>query len=135
MLSSHLLAEVEEVCNRVAIIRSGRIAYEGALAELRRTAKTGYRLRVTEPVIALAVCKAQPRVAEVEFVDGGDEISFVAAERDVAELSVALVEAGVAITKLAPLQESLEDVFFRFTEGDGDKAGPSHLPSRVMDAA
>src|SRR4029079_5762683 len=34
LLSSHLLAEVEELCNRVAIIRKGRILYEGALAEL-----------------------------------------------------------------------------------------------------
>src|SRR6202007_5527 len=34
MLSSHLLAEVEELCNRVAIVRSGRIVYEGAISEL-----------------------------------------------------------------------------------------------------
>ena len=37
LLSSHLLAEVEELCNRVAIIRRGRIVYEGALDELLAT--------------------------------------------------------------------------------------------------
>src|SRR5438045_1886671 len=45
LLSSHQLAEVEEMCNRVAIIRSGRIVYEGRLSELKRTAGGGYRLR------------------------------------------------------------------------------------------
>src|ERR687884_150884 len=43
VLSSHLLAEVEELCNRVAIVRSGRIVYEGAIAELKRAAGAGYR--------------------------------------------------------------------------------------------
>jgi len=45
LLSSHQLTEVEEMCNRVAIIRSGQIVYEGVLAELKRTAGAGYRLR------------------------------------------------------------------------------------------
>src|ERR671926_352414 len=45
VLSSHLLAEVEELCNRVAIVRSGRIVYEGAIAELKRMGASGYRLR------------------------------------------------------------------------------------------
>ena len=38
LLSSHQMNEVEELCNRVAIIRSGRVAYEGSLAELRSRA-------------------------------------------------------------------------------------------------
>src|SRR5205823_14234434 len=48
LLSSHLLAEVEELCNRVAIIRKGRVVYEGALRDLLATASTGYRLRSPE---------------------------------------------------------------------------------------
>src|SRR5690242_5400656 len=43
MLSSHLLAEVEELCNRVAIVRSGKIVYEGAIAELKRSTGATYR--------------------------------------------------------------------------------------------
>src|SRR3954470_8553167 len=54
LLSSHLLAEVEELCNRVAIIRSGRIVYEGALDDLKRSAATTYRLRTTDDERALA---------------------------------------------------------------------------------
>src|SRR5947209_19278726 len=48
LLSSHQLAEVEELCNRVGIIRAGRIAYQGTLEELRAGSGTGYRLRTTD---------------------------------------------------------------------------------------
>ena len=58
LLSSHLLCEVEELCNRVAIIRKGRIVYEGSLSELLATAASGYRLRTTEPERARA-CSAR----------------------------------------------------------------------------
>ena len=57
LLSSHLLAEVEELCNRVGIVDHGTMAYEGTLEELRRTAGTVYRLRTTDDDRALAVCR------------------------------------------------------------------------------
>src|SRR5205823_10805579 len=58
LLSSHLLSEVEELCNRVAIIRSGRIVYEGTLGDLLATATTEYRLRAVEPERARMICLA-----------------------------------------------------------------------------
>src|SRR6202041_2857198 len=48
LLSSHLLTEVEDVCNRVAIVRTGRIVYEGEIAALKRGAGTSYRLENTD---------------------------------------------------------------------------------------
>ena len=48
LLSSHLLGEVEELCNRVAIVRKGGLAYQGSLAELRAQAGDGYLLRTTD---------------------------------------------------------------------------------------
>src|SRR5436190_20383879 len=48
LLSSHLMTEVEELCNRVAIIRQGRVAYEGSLKDLRSRAGISYRLRTTD---------------------------------------------------------------------------------------
>src|SRR5208283_809497 len=44
LLSSHQLPEVQELCDRVAIVDRGRVVYEGALAELRRQGGAGYRL-------------------------------------------------------------------------------------------
>jgi ABC-2 type transport system ATP-binding protein len=116
MLSSHQLAEVEELCNRVAIVRSGRIAYEGSLAELKRTAATEYRLRSTDDEKAVRVSRAQPGVSDVRRGEG--DIRLRAEEPAVAELSIALAEAGVGLTLLAAEQATLEDLFFRLTEGD-----------------
>jgi ABC-2 type transport system ATP-binding protein len=120
LLSSHLLAEVEELCDRVAIIRSGRVVYEGSLEELKSSSTTGYRLRTTDNERALAVARAQAGVERVE--QRGTEIAFEAGEEAVAQLSIALVEAGAAILALTPGAASLEELFFRLTEGDASEA-------------
>jgi ABC-2 type transport system ATP-binding protein len=120
MLSSHQLAEVEELCNRVAIIRKGRVAYEGELAELKRTASTEYGLRTTDDERAVRVCLAQPEISDVR--PGADEIRLRGEESAVADLSIALAEAGIGLKHLAREQATLEDLFFRLTEGDAAPA-------------
>jgi ABC-2 type transport system ATP-binding protein len=124
LLSSHLLGEVEEVCNRVAIVRSGRIVYEGTIAALARGAGTTYRLVSTDDARALRICAAQPGIAN-PALDVHGKLGFTADEASVAELSRALVEAGVLIRELAPQTVTLEDLFFELTEGD---AAPASLP-------
>jgi len=132
VLSSHLLAEVEELCNRVAIVRSGRIVYEGHISELKRTAASAYRLRTTDDIRALEVCRAQRGIAD-PHADGG-EIHFTADEAAVPDLSVALIEAGAQIRALAPQTVTLEDLFFSLTEGEERPAVPA-APALVGDAA
>jgi ABC-2 type transport system ATP-binding protein len=116
VLSSHLMPEVEELCNRVGIIRSGRIVYEGAIADLKRTSGSGYRLRTTDDDRALAVCEAQPGVENARRAPEGIHMS--ADDDTAARLSIALVEAGLGITELARETPTLEDLFFRLTEDD-----------------
>jgi ABC-2 type transport system ATP-binding protein len=136
VLSSHQLTEVEEVCNRVAIIRSGGVVFEGGLDDLRRTAATSYRLRTTDSQRAVSICAAQPSVRELRGGIDGEDITFIADEEAVAELSVAVVEAGIAITALIPQRPSLEDLFFRFIEGEsGGAAVPPAQAPAVMDVA
>jgi ABC-2 type transport system ATP-binding protein len=115
LLSSHLLAEVEELCDRVAIIRAGRIVYEGAINELKASAASAYRLRTSDNATALGVCQAQTGVAAAR-IEGAD-IRMEAGEPTIAELSVALIEAKLQITALVPESATLEDLFFRLTEG------------------
>jgi ABC-2 type transport system ATP-binding protein len=123
LLSSHQLPEVQELCDRVAIVDSGRVVYEGALADLRRQGGAGYRLRCTDDARALAVLRAQPGI---EHATGGGEhgLSFQAQESDVGALSIALGAAGVGILALTPKLATLEDLFFRLTEGNGDGRKP-----------
>jgi ABC-2 type transport system ATP-binding protein len=118
LLSSHLLTEVEELCNRVAIVRSGRIAYEGALATLRAQAGEGYVLRTTENGVARRVAEAQPGIDEVT-VEGDGSLRFNALREDaVSALSLALTESGALILELSRRHATLEDLFFSLTEGD-----------------
>jgi ABC-2 type transport system ATP-binding protein len=118
VLSSHLLAEVEEVCNRVAIVQKGRIVYEGEIADLKRAAGMTYRLATTKDERAIAVCRAQAGISEVQ--ERGGQISFLGDERAVANLSQALIEAGALIKTLAPQGATLEELFFSLTEDDED---------------
>jgi ABC-2 type transport system ATP-binding protein len=138
VLSSHLLAEVEEVCNRVAIVRLGKIVYEGAIADLKRGAGTSYRLATTDDERALAVCRAQPGITDVHTEH--ERISFKADEPAVTELSQALIEAGALIRVLTPQTVTLEDLFFSLTEGvDGapsqDQATATASPGEPGTAA
>jgi ABC-2 type transport system ATP-binding protein len=118
MLSSHLLTEVEEVCNRVAIVRSGQIVYEGEIADLKRTAGATYAVATTDDDRALAVCRAQPGISDVRVEKG--RVCFTAADGAVAELSQALVEAGALIRELTPQRATLEDLFFSLVEDQDD---------------
>ena len=122
VLSSHLLAEVEELCNRVAIVRQGRMAYEGTLADLRRAAGTVYHLRTTDDDRALAVCAAQAGIEDAAPRQHGGIAFRAPSEQAVGELSLALAEAGALVLELAPNRATLEDLFFALTEGDGDAA-------------
>jgi ABC-2 type transport system ATP-binding protein len=133
LLSSHLMGEVEELCDRVAIVRSGRVIYEGALDALLQSTGQRYRLRTTDDERALAICRAQPGVREVVSVGTGRGLTFAAdQERAVADLSVALVEDGVAITALVPAAASLEELFFRLTEGDGVPSPDGGVPAGAV---
>jgi ABC-2 type transport system ATP-binding protein len=116
LLSSHLLNEVEDLCNRVAIIRTGRIVYEGPLQELLATAATSYRLRVTDPQRAQMVLLAQQGVGGVSLGEG--QLRFTADEEAVARAAIALGQARIGITALIPETASLEELFLGLTGGE-----------------
>jgi ABC-2 type transport system ATP-binding protein len=133
LLSSHQLPEVQELCDRVAIVDSGRVVYEGALADLRRQGGAGYRLRTTDDARALTVLRAQAGIEHVTKAHPPehDGLAFQARERDVGALTLALGAAGVGILALTPELATLEDLFFRLTEGaaagNAISAGNGHL--------
>ncbi len=126
LLSSHLMMEVEELCNRVAIIRDGSVAYEGSLAELRARAGVSYWLRTTDDERARGVCSAQPGIEEVGEAPGAGLLFKARDEAVVGELSFALAESSALVLELTPQQATLEDLFFQLTEGppQGAKASP-----------
>jgi ABC-2 type transport system ATP-binding protein len=113
LYSSHLLAEVEEVCNRVAIVNQGKIAFEGALSELRASYGASYRLLTADDERALALVRSNGgQGARVE--DG--VIALDASQEVVDRIAIELGRSGIAIRYLAREQRSLEDLFFQLTE-------------------
>jgi ABC-2 type transport system ATP-binding protein len=120
LLSSHLMGEVEELCDRVAIVRTGRVVYEGSLADLLASTAGRYALRTTDDVRAAALAAERPGVTDVRFADGG--LTLSAGDEAVTALSVALGEAGIGIAALVPRTATLEELFFRMTEGDAAPA-------------
>ena len=120
LLSSHLMNEVEELCNRVAIIRAGRIVYEGRLDELRASAAGSYTLRTSDDAMAARICAAQPGLRELTVTPAG--LRMRGDEAAIEELSLELARAGVALRALVPDAASLEQRFFELTED------PVHAP-------
>jgi ABC-2 type transport system ATP-binding protein len=111
-----LLYEVEELCNRVAIIRKSSLIYDGTLRDLLATAASRHRLRAVEPERARAALLAQPGVEDVELRDG--ELRFAADDETLAAMTIALGQARIGFTALMPDRVSLEELFLGMTGGD-----------------
>ncbi len=140
LLSSHQLPEVQELCDRVAIVDRGRVVYEGALADLRRQGGAGYRLRTTNDPRGLEILRAQPGISHAALGGAADELTFQAEEPAVGPLTLALGQAGIGILALTPELATLEDLFFRLTEGEPHGAAAadpavSTEPSAAMEIA
>ena len=122
LLSSHLLAEVQEICDRVGIISGGPLLVESTVAELRGA--TLIRLAARPLDRALAVAMRLAGDDAVEVVDGELRVSAPAGR--VPELARALVAAGVDIHGLHSVERSLEEVFFDLTRSD---SAPEEVPA------
>jgi ABC-2 type transport system ATP-binding protein len=123
LLSSHLLDEVEEICNRVAVIRSGRIVYQGLLDDLRATSAGEVRLRTTDDERAAVILGDLPGVHLVEPIARGLRVDAVADA--VPRFSLALAEADIGVAELSLGAPTLEELFFRLTEDQE----PAPLPA------
>jgi len=117
LLSTHLMSEVEQLCNRLAIIQLGRIRYEGELADLVARSDGHYRLDATDPARAAEICRTIPGIRDVAAEDGS--VWFAADPDAAASVSVRLAQDGIGVRALVPSGRSLEERFFEITEGDG----------------
>jgi ABC-2 type transport system ATP-binding protein len=126
-LSTHLLAEVEQLCNRVAVVSRGRLLAEGALAEIAQQARgrTEYRLVADDPERTRMVLHAREDVALLngrsEELDGfrpEEVVRFATGAEGAGHVVRTLVEEGVEVLALVPVRPSLEELFLRLTEDD-----------------
>jgi ABC-2 type transport system ATP-binding protein len=115
-VSSHLLAEVEAMCDRVGVLSRGRLVAEGPPGNLRGDAEH-LRIEVGDPERAAAILRD---LAGVAGVGGDGRILRVRLDgATAAQVNAALVAAGVAVSALVPERDTLEDVFMSLVEGSG----------------
>src|SRR5215813_3137984 len=112
LLSSHLLTEIEQLCNRVGIIHEGRLLYEGGPEAL--VAPTSlYKVRVDDLSGAFELLTREPRVTVSR-----NGASFLRVEADadrIPSLNALLVAHNIKVYELSPAQETLEEAFLRLT--------------------
>jgi ABC-2 type transport system ATP-binding protein len=113
LLSSHILSEVEQLCDRITIIRSGTDVETGTLGELRHLQRTHFRVQGLSDGARLAML---PGTHGVSIVDGTAE--FDADPGDLGAVLAGIAEPGISGLSVAP--PSLESLFLRhYSDGDG----------------
>jgi ABC-type multidrug transport system ATPase subunit len=111
VLSSHLMGEVEQVTDRVGVIRDGSLVAEGTVEELR--GRAGLRVRAEPLSEAARLIGALPDVDAVTSVDGLLEVAVDTSRAPT--INRVLVQAGIAVSELYAQKASLEDVFLELT--------------------
>ena len=115
LLSSHLLHEVEQVCDSVAILSKGKLITQGDVEDLVRPGgDERVRLRTTDNARAVEVLEGLDWVTSVD--DDGDSLLVATASERSPEISTALGQAEVYVTEMAAEETSLEQYFLDVTE-------------------
>ncbi|MCW2983888.1 MAG: Ribose import ATP-binding protein rbsA [Conexibacter sp.] len=116
LLSSHDMAEVEEICDNVTIMRSGAVVYHGGLTELREQApEQGYRVSTDDNARALMLAEERHRDLRVEAAEDGGLIAY-GRQAEIDAYIKTIVGGGLALRGLALTEAPLEALFFMLTE-------------------
>lgn len=121
IISSHILSELQTLCNRVAIIEKGKLIYSGPVQGVRDQMAAGhvYWVKVAaDQEKAIQMLKSHPEVSEVTQVDGQMKVTLASHDTDPSLLAETLVLGGARLTGLWEDELGLEEVFMRVTRGE-----------------
>jgi ABC-type multidrug transport system ATPase subunit len=119
LLSSHLLTEIEQLCNRVGIIHEGRLLYEGAPEALVGSSDI-YKVRVDDMSSAFELLTNKSLVTVSR--NGTSFLRINADAESIPAVNALLVAHGIKVYELSPAQESLEEAFLRLTSQAGSES-------------
>jgi ABC-2 type transport system ATP-binding protein len=118
-LSSHLLDEVEKICDHAAIVDRGKVIAQGPIAELASGGAGGARneliVGVDDVELALGTLEGSELVREARRSDEGLRVLLSGDIESAAQVNASLVRAGVAVRRLEPVRHSLEQRFLEVT--------------------
>jgi len=120
MISSHILSELEEICDHIGIIEHGRLVFSGTLEEIRP--KLGIQSKVRVKVLnnqdkAVELLSALPQIREVQALAEYIAVTFHDGRQTDGIIARTLVNGGVDIISLQPERFKLDDAFLKLTEG------------------
>jgi ABC-2 type transport system ATP-binding protein len=120
MISSHILSELEEICDHVGIIEQGKLVFSGSMEEIKP--KLGLHGRVRVKVIdkqkkAVELLSALPQIEDVQIREEQIAVTFRDGEKIDGVIARTLVNGGIDIVSLQPEQLKLDDAFLQLTKG------------------
>jgi ABC-2 type transport system ATP-binding protein len=121
IISSHILSELETLCNRVAIIEKGKLIYTGPVQGVRDQMTTGRVAWVrvgTDPVHAVELLRTRHEIGQAEQEDGKIKVTMTDPNGDLSVIADTLVRGGARLVELREDEIGLEEVFMRVTRGD-----------------
>ena len=122
IISSHILSELQTLCNRVAIIERGRLIYtgpvQGATRQISETRVMWVKLPMEQHQRSIELLRARPEVREVEAVLDRLKVTLQTHETDPSVISESLVLNGIKLHGLREDEIGLEEVFMRVTKGE-----------------
>ncbi len=120
LISSHILSELQTLCNRVAIIEKGTLIYSGSVQGVRSETIHGraYRVRIAGDIqAALRLLQADPCIKEASIEDGQLKVALQDRDAEDGRIAEVLVRGGAKLLDLREEEMGLEEVFMRVTSG------------------
>lgn len=117
-ISSHLLHEVEQICNRVGILRRGKMVSEGYVAELLSSDEMTYRLDVSDLARSRELLQGEDFIRTLEEKEG--KLLVTVDKGKSGDITKQLVNKGITVNSIAEVPRTLESFFIDIT-GDGDQ--------------
>ena len=120
MISSHILSELEEICDHVGIIEQGKLVFSGTLEEIRSRLGIESKVRVSvaeHQDKAIELLSALPQVRRVQALNGEIAVTFHEGQHANGIVARTLVNAGLDIISIQPERLKLDDAFLQLTKG------------------
>lgn len=120
MISSHILSELEEICDHIGIIEHGRLVFSGTMEEIRQRMGVQSKVRVrvaNNQQRAIELLSALPVVQDVQSTEGHIAVTLRKDQKTDGVIARALVNGNIDIVSLEPQQVKLDEAFLQLTKG------------------
>ncbi len=119
-VSSHILTELADMCNKVGIMEQGSLIVAGEVADIMQQLEGSIGVEITvqsDPEVAANLLRGQPQIREVEVVNHNLRVEYVGTRAELPVLLKLLVVNGVEVSSFTDREANLEDVFMKVTKG------------------